>query len=460
MGKASGERFGPSQAVEDREGNAAQTWDLRCLITAERTTRCVICKVLHIVCNNQEEDVSTGCVTINASSDNEGYFWVNPSCEKILCVKCYQDLQNFRVMCIQFDGSTSIFLSFCTPFQKNTPLATLLFRRVLLPGIMLRRASTPAAAYTTIIQRSVVPPRLKGRMQNEQHRSHYSYPDGPGHFHSPHSHSPHSHEHDHDDSHSPEYPYPIRTIDRNLNRRAFTVGIGGPVGSGKTATVLELCRTLPSLWRGPGTLQLGVVTNDIFTQEDAEFLQRQQALPAERILAVETGGCPHAAIREDISANLSALERLTQRIRAAAETQKDDPILLLCESGGDNLAANFSRELADLTLYVIDVAGGDKVPRKGGPGITQSDLLIINKIDLAVAVGCDLRVMQQDADRMRALRLPPPSTTTPALFVPPVQSAPTFLCAVKHTIGVAEIGNFILAHLVAATRTVQKDAAQ
>jgi len=173
---------------------------------------------------------------------------------------------------------------------------------------------------------------------------------------------------------------------RDLSRRAFTVGVGGPVGSGKTALVLQLCRRLRD------SLSLAVVTNDIFTREDAEFLTRNQALPPDRIRAVETGGCPHAAIREDVTANLLALEELTAL---------HHPELLLCESGGDNLAAHFSRELADFTVYVIDVAGGDKVPRKGGPGITQSDLLVINKTDLAPAVGADLGVMARDAARMR-----------------------------------------------------------
>jgi urease accessory protein len=173
---------------------------------------------------------------------------------------------------------------------------------------------------------------------------------------------------------------------RDLSRRAFTVGVGGPVGSGKTALVLALCRALRD------ELSLAVVTNDIFTREDAEFLVRNEALSPDRIRAVETGGCPHAAIREDVSANLLALEALTELHR---------PDLLLCESGGDNLAAHFSRELADYTVYVIDVAGGDKIPRKGGPGITQADLLVINKTDLAAAVGADLGVMERDARRMR-----------------------------------------------------------
>ncbi|WP_394829858.1 urease accessory protein UreG [Pendulispora albinea] len=167
------------------------------------------------------------------------------------------------------------------------------------------------------------------------------------------------------------------------------MGIGGPVGSGKTALVLQLCRRLRERMR------LGVVTNDIFTREDAEFLERNQALPPGQIRAVETGGCPHAAIREDISPNLDALAQLMQ------EMAPDAPELLIVESGGDNLAAQYSRELVDFTVYVIDVAGGDKVPRKGGPGITQSDLLIINKIDLAPHVGASLEVMARDANRMR-----------------------------------------------------------
>jgi urease accessory protein len=173
---------------------------------------------------------------------------------------------------------------------------------------------------------------------------------------------------------------------RDFSQRAFTVGIGGPVGSGKTALMLALCLRLRDM------LGVAAVTNDIFTREDGEFLIRHNALPAERIRAVETGGCPHAAIREDIMANLLALEELHERFT---------PEILLIESGGDNLAAHFSRELADYTIYVIDVAGGDKVPRKGGPGITQSDLLVINKTDLAEAVGADLSVMARDAQLMR-----------------------------------------------------------
>jgi urease accessory protein len=175
---------------------------------------------------------------------------------------------------------------------------------------------------------------------------------------------------------------------RRYVERAFTVGVGGPVGSGKTALVLALCKALRN------DLSIGVVTNDIFTREDAEFLVSNDALPPERIVAVETGGCPHAAIRDDISMNLTALDELMTLFHGRID-------LLFLESGGDNLAAHFSKELADYAVYVIDVAGGDKIPRKGGPGITQSDLLVINKIDLADIVGADLEVMKRDGARMR-----------------------------------------------------------
>jgi len=168
------------------------------------------------------------------------------------------------------------------------------------------------------------------------------------------------------------------------------VGIGGPVGSGKTALTLSLCRALRDSY------ELAVVTNDIYTEEDAQFLVRHEALPADRILGVETGGCPHTAIREDASINLEAVSRLTDRFPRLD--------LIFVESGGDNLAATFSPELSDLTLYVIDVAAGDKIPRKGGPGITKSDLLVINKIDLAPHVGASLEVMDVDARRMRGAR--------------------------------------------------------
>ena len=168
------------------------------------------------------------------------------------------------------------------------------------------------------------------------------------------------------------------------------VGIGGPVGSGKTALTLALCRAMRERY------EIAVVTNDIYTEEDAQFLVRNEALAAERIIGVETGGCPHTAIREDASINLEAVSRLTQRF-----PQLD---LVFIESGGDNLAATFSPELSDLTLYVIDVAAGDKIPRKGGPGITKSDLLVINKIDLAPLVGASLEVMARDAQKMRGER--------------------------------------------------------
>ncbi|HIK35860.1 MULTISPECIES: urease accessory protein UreG [unclassified Thermosynechococcus] len=171
---------------------------------------------------------------------------------------------------------------------------------------------------------------------------------------------------------------------------ALRVGVAGPVGSGKTALVDALCKALRDRYR------LAVVTNDIYTQEDAQFLVRSQALPPERILGVETGGCPHTAIREDVSLNLAAIQQL--------ETVLQPLDLVFVESGGDNLAATFSPELVDLTIYVIDVAAGDKIPRKGGPGITKSDLLVINKIDLAPYVGADLEVMKRDTLKMRGDR--------------------------------------------------------
>ena len=172
--------------------------------------------------------------------------------------------------------------------------------------------------------------------------------------------------------------------------RPLKVGIGGPVGSGKTALVETLARRLRDRY------QLAVITNDIYTQEDAQFLVRRGALPAERVIGVETGGCPHTAIREDASVNLEAVHQLVARF--------PDLEVLLVESGGDNLAATFSPELVDATIYVIDVAEGDKIPRKGGPGIMRSDLLVINKIDLAPYVGADLGVMERDAARMRGGR--------------------------------------------------------
>jgi len=197
----------------------------------------------------------------------------------------------------------------------------------------------------------------------------------------------HTHPHVHDDVEGPGvFHERTEPLERDYRSRAFTIGIGGPVGSGKTALLLALCRMLRTDY------ELAVVTNDIFTREDGEFLVRHEALPPERITAVETGGCPHTAVRDDVSRNLDALGQLMIRFH---------PQLLFVESGGDNLAAQFSRELADFTIYVIDVSGGDKIPRKGGPGITQSDLLVINTIDLAALVGADLSIMERDARRMR-----------------------------------------------------------
>ncbi|MGQ0621634.1 MAG: urease accessory protein UreG [Panacagrimonas sp.] len=174
------------------------------------------------------------------------------------------------------------------------------------------------------------------------------------------------------------------------NSGPLRVGVGGPVGSGKTTLVEVLCKRMRAQY------QLAVVTNDIYTKEDERLLVAAQALPAERIMGVETGGCPHTAIREDASINLEAVDRMCQRF--------PDLDLIFIESGGDNLAATFSPELSDLTIYVIDVAGGEKIPRKGGPGITKADLLVINKIDLAPYVGASLEVMERDARRMRGER--------------------------------------------------------
>jgi urease accessory protein len=191
----------------------------------------------------------------------------------------------------------------------------------------------------------------------------------------------------------------------------FRVGIGGPVGSGKTALVEALCKHLREFY------EIYVITNDIYTREDQLILTRAQALPAERIMGVETGGCPHTAIREDASMNLAAIADMSLRFPQAE--------LCFVESGGDNLAATFSPELADLTIYVIDVAAGEKIPRKGGPGITRSDLLVINKIDLAPLVGANLQVMELDARRMRATR-------------------PVIFSNLKSGQGVDEIAGFIL----------------
>ena len=188
------------------------------------------------------------------------------------------------------------------------------------------------------------------------------------------------------------------------------VGIGGPVGSGKTALTLALCQVMRD------EDEVAVVTNDIYTREDADFLVRNEALTPERIMGVETGGCPHTAIREDASINLEAVERLSRRF---------DLDVVFIESGGDNLAATFSPELSDLTIYVIDVSAGEKIPRKGGPGITKSDLLIINKTDLAPLVGASLEVMDRDASRMRG-------------------DKPFVFSNLKVDQGLAEISNFII----------------
>jgi urease accessory protein len=175
-----------------------------------------------------------------------------------------------------------------------------------------------------------------------------------------------------------------------MHNTCVKIGVGGPVGSGKTALLDTLCKRLRERYH------MAVITNDIYTREDAEFLIRSGALPAERITGVETGGCPHTAIREDASINIDAVEHMLERFPGLD--------LVFVESGGDNLAASFSPELVDVSIYVIDVAGGDKIPRKGGPGVTRSDLMVINKIDLAPAVGADLEVMRRDAKRMRGDR--------------------------------------------------------
>jgi urease accessory protein len=194
------------------------------------------------------------------------------------------------------------------------------------------------------------------------------------------THGSSSHDHDHD--HGQHYAGPPRNV--------FTIGIGGPVGSGKTALTLVLAK---AFWPG---VNLAVVTNDIYTREDAEFLIRHEALPTGRVVGVETGGCPHSAIREDASVNMAAIREL--------EVKFSKLEVVIIESGGDNLAATFSPELADVSIYVIDVAEGDKIPRKGGPGITRSDLLVINKTDLAPHVGADLGVMDRDSRKMRGDR--------------------------------------------------------
>ena len=198
---------------------------------------------------------------------------------------------------------------------------------------------------------------------------------------------------------------------KKTNKQVLRMGIGGPVGSGKTALINALCKKMRTNY------QIAVVTNDIYTKEDAQFLIRNKALEEERIRGVETGGCPHTAIREDASMNLSAIDDLNRSF--------PDLDMVIVESGGDNLAATFSPELSDLTIYVIDVAAGDKIPRKGGPGITKSDLLVINKIDLAPHVGASLDVMEKDARKMRG-------------------DKPFLFSDLKNNVGIEEIESFII----------------
>lgn len=212
--------------------------------------------------------------------------------------------------------------------------------------------------------------------------------------------------------------------DNKPSKPALRLGIGGPVGSGKTALVKTLCGELKDLFN------IAVITNDIYTREDAEFLMRHNALEHDRIIGVETGGCPHTAIREDASMNLSAVAELNERFANLD--------VILIESGGDNLAATFSPELSDLTLYVIDVSAGDKIPRKGGPGITKSDLLIINKIDLASMVGADLTVMDRDAKKMR-------------------KEKPFIFSNLKDGTGVAEIVDFIKTQGMLSPQNTQEE---
>ncbi|RCI12467.1 hypothetical protein L249_0370 [Ophiocordyceps polyrhachis-furcata BCC 54312] len=262
----------------------------------------------------------------------------------------------------------------------------------------------------------------------------HSHQGGISHSHSPFNAQEHGHSHEVLDGPGSytgrELPI---TEGRDWSTRAFTIGIGGPVGSGKTALMLALCLTLREKY------SLAAVTNDIFTREDAEFLTRNKALPPKRIRAIETGGCPHAAVREDISANLAALEDLHaafgpdllliesggDNLAANYSRELADFIIYVIDSGGDNLAANYSRELADFIIYVIDVSGGDKIPRKGGPGITQSDLLVVNKTDLADIIGADLAVMERDARKMR-------------------EGGPTVFAQVKKNVAVDHIVNLIL----------------
>jgi len=269
-----------------------------------------------------------------------------------------------------------------------------------------------AASTTTLKDRDLKEPLLTSVLPHAHSHDHGS---GPAHSHS-HQDTAfsvlehgHTHEHLEHAGKFAERELPDWS-GRDFKERGFTIGIGGPVGSGKTALTLALCRRIRDKYN------IAVVTNDIFTREDQEFLIKNGALPAERIKAIETGGCPHAAIREDISANLGALEELQAKFNCE---------LLFVESGGDNLAANYSRELADYIIYVIDVSGGDKIPRKGGPGISQSDLLVVNKIDIAQYVGASLEVMQRDAAKMR-------------------DGGPTLFTSVKLDQGVDEITQLIL----------------
>ncbi|SFX86762.1 urease accessory protein UreG [Streptomyces atratus] len=210
------------------------------------------------------------------------------------------------------------------------------------------------------------------------------------------------------------HTYSAEPLRADGSLRAFRVGLGGPVGSGKTASVAALCRTLRD------RLSLAVVTNDIYTREDAEFLLREAVLPPERITAVETGACPHTAIRDDISANLEAVEHFDQTL---------DPLdLVLVESGGDNLTATFSKGLVDVQIFVIDVSSGDDIPRKGGPGITNADLLVVNKTDLAPHVGADLATMAADAERQRG-------------------ALPVVFTSLTSDDGIREIADWITGHL-------------
>jgi urease accessory protein len=352
--------------------------------------------------------------------------------------------------------------------RMMTTLTSTLYQPTVQNGISTNGTTTPNTIITSLASISTTLSSLSdsstGRIMK---RSHYSYA-GPGRYGS----NDHDHDHHHDHSDHPSYTNPSRH--QPYTERGYTVGIGGPVGSGKTALVLALIERLAPKSRRQLQQQqediihitppLGVVTNDIFTQEDAQFLQKKQSvLEPHYIQAVETGGCPHAAIREDVSANLTACENITASLvlqqhqqhhnntgddsttttatatTPSTTTQSNWPPLLLCESGGDNLAANFSRELADLTLYVIDVAGGDKVPRKGGPGITQSDLLIVNKIDLADAVGADLSVMKRDADWMRRSH-----DANSAGSSPPLLPGPTIFASVRNGTSLDDIEAFIL----------------